>query len=107
MTSLIWATTLAHLIDGRIRAAAAAMLVASVMAWFGIIHSPLPSGPIVTPRVALARLKAEGRDLASANQTPYHWAVAYGGFALILLIIGTVGRAPADPAVMSPPDPWS
>jgi AGZA family xanthine/uracil permease-like MFS transporter len=107
VTSLIWATTLAHLIDGRIRAAALAMLVASVMAWFGIIHSPLPSGPIVVPRVAMARLKAEGRELASANQTPYHWALAYGGFAAILLIIGAVGRPPEDQVATPPSEAWS
>lgn len=107
VTSLIWATTLAHLIDGRIRAAAFALIVASVMAWFGIIHSPLPSGPIIVPRVAMARVKAEGRELASANQTPYHWAVAYGGFAAILLIIGAVGRPPEEQADLAPLGTWS
>ncbi|WP_406696661.1 permease [Singulisphaera sp. Ch08] len=107
VTSLLWATTLAHLIDGRIRGAAATMLVASAMAWFGIIHSPLPSGPIVVPHVAMARLKVEGRDLASANQTPYHWAMAYGGFAAIILISGAVGRIPVDQAEPAAPDSWS
>lgn len=110
LTSLIWATALAHLIDGRIRSAAAALFVASVMAWFGMIHSPLPSGPIVVPRVALARLKAEGRELATANQTPYHWATAYGTAGLILLLVGAVGRSPEDVPLVDPvqstPEPW-
>jgi AGZA family xanthine/uracil permease-like MFS transporter len=95
VTSLLWATALAHLIDGRIRSAAATLVLAGVFAWFGIIHSPLPSGPITTPPRAIAQLRAQGRDVASAYQTPYHWAAAYGAMAAVLLLIGTFGRAPA------------
>ncbi|MHC5539932.1 permease, partial [Singulisphaera rosea] len=94
LTSLIWATTLAHLIDGKIRPAAASMLLAAVFAWFGIIHSPVASGPIVTPSAAMALVDEEGRTEATAFQTPYHWAAGYAGVAIALLVIGAIGRPP-------------
>ena len=48
VTSLLWGSTLAHLIDGRVRpAVVCARSVAGACALFGVIHSPLPSGPIV------------------------------------------------------------
>ena len=98
VASLLWGTTLAHLIDGRIRPAIAALLLASVCALFGIIHSPLPSGPIVLPSEAIRQLKALGRYETSAAQTPYHWAAAYVMAALLLVALGIWGRRP-DPTV--------
>jgi AGZA family xanthine/uracil permease-like MFS transporter len=94
VTSLLWATSLAHLIDGRMREASATLALAGVFAWFGVIHSPLPEGPIVAPSAAIARLKAEGRFEAAAHQTPYHWAAAYGGMAVTLLLLARWGRPP-------------
>jgi len=102
LTSLLWATTLAHLIDGRVRAGAATVALAAAFSWFGVIHSPLPSGPIAPPSAVVARLKAEGRLAASALQTPYHWAAAYGAFAAVLLAVGAVG-VPPDPAKADEP----
>ena len=104
VTSLLWATTLAHLIDGRIRAAAAAMLAGRACSpWFGIIHSPAAVGADRRAREAVWRgSRPRGETSASANQTPYHWAAAYGGIAAILLIIGAVGRPPED-QVATPP----
>ena len=49
------------------------------------------------PAAAIRRLEAEGRLDASAVQTPYHWAGAYLGVAVVLLAIGRFGRAPAVP----------
>ncbi len=50
VTSLLWATTLAHLIDGKVRAASSTRLLAGLFALFGVIHSPLTSSPIVWAR---------------------------------------------------------
>ncbi len=96
VTSLLWGTLLAHLIDGRSRAAAATTLLAAVAAWFGVIHSPLPSSPILPPAEAVAELKAEGRFEAASGQTPYHWAGAYAALSAVFLVIGQIGTAP-DP----------
>jgi AGZA family xanthine/uracil permease-like MFS transporter len=108
VTSLIWATGLAKVIDGRMKTAAAVFLLAGMFALFGVIHSPLPSSPIVTPGEAMARLKSLGRFDATTSQTPYHWAAAYAFVAGTLLLIGATGKptppekeegeaGPADP----------
>ena len=105
VTSLLWGATLSRLIDGRVRSGAATMALAAGFAWFGVIHSPLPDGPIIPPSEAVARLKREGRFEASARQTPYHWAAAYAGISLTLLAVGRLGKAP-DPDLLdgSPAD---
>jgi adenine/guanine/hypoxanthine permease len=102
VTSLLWATALAHMIDGRVRAGASTFLLAAAAAWFGVIHSPLPSGPIITPREAITRLKAEGRYKAAVFQTPYHWAAAYAAMGASLLIIGRLSP-PGSPADLDEP----
>ena len=96
ITSLLWATGLAKIIDGRMRAAAATFLLASVFSLFGIIHSGLPSSPIVPPWEAIRQLKSENRYTASAAQTPYHWAAAYAVMALLLVALGKTGTPPGD-----------
>lgn len=102
VVSLLWATPLARLIDGRMRSAALTLVAAAVLALFGVIHSPLPSGPIAGPGQVIRRLKAEGRFEASAGQTPYHWAAAYAAAAVALLILGRTGAAPHPDSAEGP-----
>ena len=96
VTSLLWGATLAHLIDGKLGQAIGAVLLASVCAWFGVIHSPLLSGPIVNPAAALEQVRLEGRAQATAGQTPYHCTAAYAAIALTLGLLALIGRKP-DP----------
>ena len=98
VTSLLWGTVLANLIDGRIRASAFTLGLAAILAWFGVIHSPLPDRPIAPPAKVIARLKKEGRYPASSNQTPYHWAAAYASLALAILFVGAFGKPPESPS---------
>jgi AGZA family xanthine/uracil permease-like MFS transporter len=49
VTSLLWASTLAALIDHRLRRAAVLLSVAAVFSLFGIIHSPLAGGAMFAP----------------------------------------------------------
>ncbi len=95
VTSLLWAAALAMILDGRLRAAAGYFLIAAGFAFFGVIHSPLPSEEIGLPHAVLAKLYAEAPAFASAAQyqTPYHWAGAYGLVALILMVLP---RVPAN-----------
>jgi AGZA family xanthine/uracil permease-like MFS transporter len=95
VTSLLWGTFLAHLIDGKLRAAVFSLAVGGVLALFGIIHSGLPSSPIVGPDVAIQRLEAEGRAKASEGQSPYHWAAAYWAAAIVLALVGRLGMPPS------------
>lgn len=102
VTSLLWGTMLAKLIDGKVRAAAATFALAAVFSLFGIIHSPLPSGNIVLPTTAMNLAALENRAVAAVSQTPYHWAAAYLSVAAVLLLIGKTGKAPGEDHSESP-----
>jgi AGZA family xanthine/uracil permease-like MFS transporter len=104
VTSLLWATGLARIIDGRMQAAAVTFALAGVFALFGIIHSPLPSAEVLWPGDALRKLAVLHRAAASAAQTPYHWAAAYWAMAAVLLVIGKTGLPPTSPAAHTEPD---
>ncbi|WP_165068526.1 permease [Paludisphaera rhizosphaerae] len=94
VTSLLWGSSLALLIDGRARETAFVLALAAVFAWFGVIHSPLPSGAVMTPGAVAAELKAIGRGGASAHQTPYYWSGAYLAMAAAVLILGRYAEIP-------------
>ena len=94
VTSLIWATALARVIDGRLRSAAGAMTLAAALAAFGIIHSPLPSSPIATPSRVGRLLEESGRAAASEGKTPIRWAAAYLAMAGVFLALGRWGGPP-------------
>jgi AGZA family xanthine/uracil permease-like MFS transporter len=49
VTSLLWASALAALIDRRLRVGAAYFATAAICAAFGVIHSPLPGGRLFVP----------------------------------------------------------
>ncbi len=79
VTSLIWASTLAALIDRRLRRAALWLALAALCSLFGVIHSPLPSEALVVPW----NLPPVGP--ASAGKMPWDLAAAYLVAAAILL----------------------
>jgi AGZA family xanthine/uracil permease-like MFS transporter len=86
VTSLLWAASLAALLDGRLRPAAGYLVVAGVCAFFGIIHSPLPDSPIDLPWNVMAQVAAMPKEWGEAvrYQTPYHWTASYLVAALVL-----------------------
>ncbi len=94
VTSLLWGTALSKLIDGKVKAASLTFLLGGAFALFGVIHSPLPSAPIVLPNEAMRLVAAEGRLEASRSQTPYHWASAYAAVAAVVWLIGKTGTPP-------------
>jgi AGZA family xanthine/uracil permease-like MFS transporter len=49
ITSLLWASALAAIIDRRLWRAASLFLLCSVLTMFGIMHSPLPGSPMFIP----------------------------------------------------------
>jgi AGZA family xanthine/uracil permease-like MFS transporter len=101
LTSLLWAAALAHLIDGHVRQVVATLLLGAVFSLFGIIHSPLPSSPIMSPAAVIKQLEADGRAKATAQQTPYHWSAAYALMAVAILGLGRFGTLPAHDKVES------
>jgi AGZA family xanthine/uracil permease-like MFS transporter len=92
VTSLLWGTLLANLIDRKVWASVTTLGLAAVFSWFGVIHSPLSDSPIIPPEQAVERLKKEGRFEAARNQTPYHWAAAYGAAAIAIAAAGLAGK---------------
>jgi AGZA family xanthine/uracil permease-like MFS transporter len=101
VTSLLWGAALATLLDGKLARSALYFAVAGVFAFFGVIHSPLPSEQIGLPWHILDQVPGGFKD-AVRYQTPYHWAAAYAGVAVLLLLLGLTRGARAEET--PPPD---
>ncbi len=97
ITSLLWASALAMLIDGRLVRAALYFAIAGVCALVGIIHSPLADEEISLPHLVLGKVTKEFQA-AVAYQTPYHWAGAYALVVAILLALSPFHREPEGQA---------
>lgn len=78
LTSLIWASALATLIDRRLASAAIYFAVAAGLTLFGVIHSPLPDGAIFLPW----NLSAELRTLC------FEYVAGYLIVATFLVLLG-------------------
>jgi AGZA family xanthine/uracil permease-like MFS transporter len=85
LTSLLWASALAAMIDRRLRAASVFFSVAGLCSLFGVIHSPFPD-----ERLVVAWRVADELPGAAAGQTPLLLAVSYLVVALMLFSWGTV-----------------
>jgi AGZA family xanthine/uracil permease-like MFS transporter len=93
MTSLLWASTLAAIIDRRLSLAATYLAIAAVCSLFGVIHSPLPGSPLVLPW-KLPDYLPHG----AAGQTPFYMAAAYGitAAALVVWHVWLLGQPAAE-----------
>ncbi len=76
ITSLLWGSTLAALIDRRLAAAGAFLALAAVGSFFGVIHSLHPGTPIGLPWNLPA---------AQFGPSPYRLAIAYAAAAAMLV----------------------
>jgi AGZA family xanthine/uracil permease-like MFS transporter len=89
VTSLLWASALAALLDGRPARAAGYLGIAGICSLLGIIHSPLRTATIDLPQHVLAQMSP---DPAIRCQSPYHWAAAYALAAALLLLLHLTRR---------------
>jgi AGZA family xanthine/uracil permease-like MFS transporter len=96
VSSLLWASALAALIDGRLRQAAGFLLVAAACALVGVIHSPLAGSPLVWPWSAALR----EADLGDAS--PAGWAAGYVLAAALLAAVDWFRRAPGADVSRAP-----
>jgi len=80
VTSLLWGSALAALIDRRLRAASVYFAVAGVCSLFGVIHSPFPDERLFVPWAL-----GDSLPQAAAGQSPFVMASAYLLVAVILL----------------------
>jgi adenine/guanine/hypoxanthine permease len=74
VTSLLWASALAAMLDGRLLRAAGCLPSAAACSFFGVIHSPLQPAAIAWPWHVFSLMPSEA---AIRCQSPYHWAAAY------------------------------
>jgi AGZA family xanthine/uracil permease-like MFS transporter len=84
VTSLLWGSGLAAIIDRRLRVAGVYFAVASVCSLFGVIHSPFPDERLIVPWAL-----GDGLPHAAAGQTPFFMATAYLLVATMLFVWGT------------------
>lgn len=80
ITSLLWSSALAMLIDRRLLAAAGFLLTASACSLLGIIHSPYRGSPLALPWRLPEPLPPE-----AASQSPWILSAAYASMALLLV----------------------
>lgn len=89
VTSLLWASALAAMLDGRLAWSALYLAIAGACSLVGIIHSPLVPSVIALPQTVYAQLPD---DPAILCQSPYHWAAAYGLMAGLLLVLRSLAK---------------
>ncbi|HTY76448.1 MAG TPA: MFS transporter [Candidatus Bathyarchaeia archaeon] len=75
VTALLWAWALVSMIDRWAGRAAAVLGACAVATLFGLMHSPLPSGAVFWP-------------WGSVGRVPVVLAGAYGGAAILVLLLG-------------------
>jgi AGZA family xanthine/uracil permease-like MFS transporter len=99
VTSLLWASTLAAVLDRQMFRAAAYLGVAAVCSLVGIIHSPLAPAVIGWPWDVYARMleTPEMQAPGMLCQSPYHWAGGYLLAAVVVMFIAwtSPGKHPA------------
>ncbi len=74
LTAMLWGGAVAFMIDRRIQAAAVTLAVCGALSFFGVIHSVTATGGIYLP-------------WTTGSALPYHWTVAYFGFAVMILLL--------------------
>ncbi len=91
VTSLLWASALAAIIDRAMRRASGYFAVAAACSLFGVIHSPLPGGALVLPWRLPESLSAH-----ASGQTPLYVAGAYAAMAVMLWFWNAGTARPLD-----------
>jgi AGZA family xanthine/uracil permease-like MFS transporter len=83
VTAMLWGAAVAFITDRQIVPACIALLICAALALFGFIHSVLPTGGVYLP-------------WKIPSELPYHWAAAYGGLALVLLLLSRTAAFRSD-----------
>ena len=78
VTAMLWGAAVAFLTDGQAVAASMTLLICGALSLFGFVHSVLPSGGVYLPWTV-------------ASTLPWHWAAAYLGLAVVLLLLSRTG----------------
>ena len=84
LTGMLWGAFVAFLVDRRGIAAAATLFTAAGLAYFGVIHSVLPTGGVYLPWTV-------------ASPWPAHWAIAYALLGVVVLSLSQSDAFKAPP----------
>lgn len=79
ITSLIWASALALIIDRRLSSAAVFFGIATALTLFGVMHSPLPGGALYLPWELYSDAKTQSLAIVM-----FQWATGYAIIAAML-----------------------
>jgi AGZA family xanthine/uracil permease-like MFS transporter len=98
VTSLLWATALTAILDGRPRLAVFPLLIAACCSLVGLMHSPFPGAPLAWPQDVWEQL-TKSRNASVQFQSPFHWAGAYLLAAVVMLVNSFFQAKPSGPYV--------
>jgi AGZA family xanthine/uracil permease-like MFS transporter len=84
VTAMLWGAAVAFLTDRQVMAACITLLICAGLSLFGFIHSVLPSGGVYLPWAVNSNL-------------PWHWAAAYSGLAVVLLLLSRTAAFKIEP----------
>jgi adenine/guanine/hypoxanthine permease len=100
LTSVFWSSALALVIDRRLSAAAVFYFAAALCTLFGVIHSPLPSAPLLLP-LAIPGVPESLTLPAEHLGTVMNWTIGYLIVACLMLLwnyyLQVTNQAAPDP----------
>ncbi len=108
VTSLLWASALAAILDRKLVRAAVFLLVAAACSLVGVIHSPLVPAVIGWPWEVYATMSKASQVPEMLCQSPYHWTGGYLMAAAVLMLVGAMSVREASSrhgTNISPPIP--
>jgi len=91
-SGMLWAAMMVSILDDKMFKASCYCFVAALLAFFGVIHSPLGDETVGFPWAILASIDKPFFDAVKV-QTPYHWASGYLICAGLLLLLSKYGMA--------------
>jgi hypothetical protein len=89
---MLWAAMMVSILDDKMAKASCYCFVAALLAFIGVIHSPLADETVGFPWAVLASIDKPFLEAVKV-QSPYHWASGYLICAGLLLVLSKYGKA--------------
>jgi AGZA family xanthine/uracil permease-like MFS transporter len=92
ISGMLWAAMMVSILDDKMSKASCYCFVAALLAFIGVIHSPLADETVGFPWAVLASIDKPFLEAVKV-QSPYHWASGYLICAGLLLVLSKYGKA--------------
>ena len=92
ISGMLWAAMMVSILDDKMSKASCYCFVAALLAFIGVIHSPLSDETVGFPWTVLASIDKPFLEAVKV-QSPYHWACGYLICAGLLLVLSKYGKA--------------